>query len=212
MAARVRDLAMPKGFNASTLGEALGVPSSSAANYWSGKRAWPTEVVPDLAEKLATNVEYLMVGGPKIVAPPPASSRRDDLVEIAEIDPRFGLGAVVMDEPPAPEMRSFSRAWLRQITPSEPEELYWARGKGNSMAPTIGAGELVLIDRSDRTLSDTDCIWAFAWGHVGAIKRLRPTPDGTVKILSDNPTVPPDEASWEDIQILGRVVAVVKRL
>jgi phage repressor protein C with HTH and peptisase S24 domain len=111
---------------------------------------------------------------------------------VPEIDPSFGLGRVFMDEAPAPEMRTFSRNWLRQITTTPPEELYWARGRGNSMAPTIDDGEPVLIDRRQQSPRDADLIWAFAWGDIGAIKRLRPMPDGSVKILSDNPAVPPD--------------------
>lgn len=143
----------------------------------------------------------------------PNSSRTDgDLVEVPEIDPRFGLGAVFMDEAEAPEMRTFSRAWLRQLTTTPPEELYWARGRGNSMAPTIDDGEPVLIDRRQQSPRDADLIWAFAWGDIGAIKRLRPMPDGSVKILSDNPAVPPDSAHGSEIHIFGRVVAVAKNL
>ena len=145
----------------------------------------------------------------------PVKRRRDyddELAEVAEIDPSFGLGGVIMDEHAAPEVRIFSRSWLRQITKSPPEELYWARGRGNSMSPTIEEGEPVLIDRMQHSVRDSDLIWAFAWGDVGAIKRLRPMPDGSVKILSDNPAVPPDVAHGSEIHILGRVVAVVKNL
>ncbi len=117
-----------------------------------------------------------------------------------------------MDEAAAPEMRTFSRAWLRQITTSPPEQLYWARGRGNSMAPTIEDGEPVLIDRMQQSPRDADLIWAFAWGDIGAIKRLRPMPDGHVRILSDNPAVPPEIAHGSEIHVFGRVVAVVKNL
>ncbi len=141
-----------------------------------------------------------------------SADESSDLVKVAEIDPRFGLGAAFMDEPPAPEMRSFSRAWLRQISSSAPDELYWARGRGDSMKPTIGDGEIVLIDRTQQTPRDQDLIWAFAWGDIGAIKRLRPMPDGSVKILSDNESVPPETAIEGELHIFGRVVAVVKKL
>jgi phage repressor protein C with HTH and peptisase S24 domain len=142
----------------------------------------------------------------------PSPRGQDDTVEVSEIDPRFGLGAAFMDETAVPEKRQFSRAWLRQISTSPPHELYWARGRGDSMKPTINDGEIVLIDRSDRTPRDADLIWAFAWGDLGAIKRLRPLPDGTVKILSDNESVPPETAVDGEIHIFGRVIAVVKKL
>ncbi|MEO6360611.1 MAG: S24 family peptidase [Sphingomicrobium sp.] len=109
-------------------------------------------------------------------------------------------------------MERFSRTWLRQITTTPPDELYWARGRGNSMAPTINEGEPCLIDRREQSPRDADLIWAFSWGDIGAIKRLRPMPDGTVKLLSDNPAVPSETAHGSEIHIFGRVVAVVKNL
>jgi phage repressor protein C with HTH and peptisase S24 domain len=173
-----------------------------------------------IARALDVSVDWLLTGrGPNPSAPssatkfdqPPAISSKD-LVQVPEIDPSFGLGAVFMDEAAAPEMRTFSRAWLRQITTTPPDELYWAAGRGNSMAPTIEDGEPVLIDRRQQSPRDADLIWAFAWGDIGAIKRLRPMPDGSVKILSDNPAVPPESAHGSEIHIFGRVVAVVKNL
>lgn len=156
--------------------------------------------------------EFLKGGGRNSEQAAGIKAAPDDLVEIAQIDTSYGLGAVIMDEVATPEMRTFSRAWLRQITSSPPEELYWGRGRGNSMAETINDGDPLLIDRGQQSVRDTDLIWAFAVGDVGAIKRLRPVPDGNVRILSDNPAVPPDSAHGSEIHIFGRVIAVVKKL
>ena len=78
--------------------------------------------------------------------------------------------------------------------------------------PTIGPSDLVLIDRGQDNLNINDRIWACALGEIGMIKRLRPMPDGSVKILSDNPAVPPEVAHDGELHIIGRVVAVVKKL
>jgi len=51
-----------------------------------------------------------------------------------------------------------------------------------------------------------------AYGQTSMIKRLRPMPDGSVKILSDNASVPPETAYVGEVHVFGRVVAVVKRL
>ncbi|MFV0642955.1 MAG: helix-turn-helix transcriptional regulator [Sphingomonadaceae bacterium] len=137
------------------------------------------------------------------------------MVEVAEIDLRFGLGAAVMDEDvteTTAEMRAFPKSWLRLITSSPPSQLYWARGVGNSMEPNIGDGEVILIDRSQQSPAFADIYWAIAYGQTGMIKRLRPMPDGSVKILSDNPNVPPETAYDGELHIFGRVIAVVKRI
>jgi phage repressor protein C with HTH and peptisase S24 domain len=202
------------------LSRAAGIPASTLYDNLKRGIGKPEHAVA-IARALDVSIDWLLTGsgsersaGPSTTNfdRPPASSTTRDLVQVPEIDPSFGLGAVFMDEAAAPEMRTFSRGWLRQITTTPPDELYWAAGRGNSMAPTIEDGEPVLIDRRQQSPRDADLIWAFAWGDIGAIKRLRPMPDGSVKILSDNPAVPPESAHGSEIHIFGRVVAVVKNL
>lgn len=62
IAERVRERAKELNFSARSLGEALGIPSSTVANYWHGKRSWPSETLNDLAEVLRTNVFTLLTG------------------------------------------------------------------------------------------------------------------------------------------------------
>lgn len=142
-------------------------------------------------------------------APP---SENSDTVEVAEIDLRYGMGATFLDDVVDATPRSFSRAWLRNFTDSPPAELFWAKGQGNSMEPEIRDGDIVLIDRRQQSLLMGDLIWAFAYGDTGMIKWLRPMPDGSVKIYSSNQSVRPETAHDGEINIIGRVVAVVKRL
>ena len=80
------------------------------------------------------------------------------------------------------------------------------------MEPVIGDGDIILIDRSQRSPEFADLIWAIAYGQTGMIKRLRPMADGSVKILSDNPNVPPELAYDGELNVFGRVVAIVKRV
>lgn len=101
---------------------------------------------------------------------------------------------------------------MRYITDTPAKHLYWARGQGNSMEPNIGDGDVILIDRSQQTPGFGDLYWAIAYGQTGMIKRLRPMPDGSVKILSDNPNVPPEVAYDGELHVFGRVIAVVRRI
>lgn len=140
---------------------------------------------------------------------------KSEMVEVAGIDLDFGLGAAFMDQEIVEhqaERRLFPRAWLRMVTSTPADQLYWAQGVGNSMEPAIGDGEVILIDRSKVGSSFGDLYWAIAYGQSGMIKRLRPMPDGSVKILSDNASVPPEIAYDGELHVFGRVVAVVKRI
>lgn len=140
------------------------------------------------------------------------SLSQSDIVELDEIDLRYGLGGTYIDGPFSTEKRQFSRAWLRHVTMTSPEHLFWATGDGDSMEPTIRTGEIVLIDKSQISPRSGDGIWAIAWGDIGMIKRLRPHPDGSVEILSDNRLVPPATAVDGELHVIGRVIAVVRRL
>lgn len=142
-------------------------------------------------------------------------AQHPDMVEIAAIDLNFGLGAAFMDSEVVEhevDTMLFPRDWLRSITRSPPERLYWAKGVGNSMEPTIGDGDVILIDRSAVGSTFGDLYWAIAYGQAGMVKRLRPMPDGSVKILSDNPNVPPELAHDGELHVFGRVIAVVRRI
>lgn len=136
----------------------------------------------------------------------------EDTVELDQIDLRYGMGASFTDSPVAVERRPFSRGWLRSITPTAPRHLFWAIGDGDSMEPTIRSGEVILIDRSQDTPRLDDGIWAVTHGEIGMIKRLRQLPDGTVELHSDNHLVRPQTAVDGELHVIGRVIAVVRRL
>jgi len=134
-----------------------------------------------------------------------------DLVPVASIDMAYGMGGTFADEPVTMEVMHFPRPWLESVTSTPPACLTWARGRGNSMAPTIEDHDLILIDRSDRNVRDQDAIWAFTIGDIGMMKRLRVRGE-TVTILSDNDRVPPDTAHPDEINVVGRVTHIVRRL
>lgn len=135
-----------------------------------------------------------------------------DTVELEQIDLRYGMGGTFADGPVEVERRPFSREWLRSITATSPRHLFWAIGDGDSMEPTIRSGEIILIDRSQDTPRMDDGIWAVTHGEIGMIKRLRHRPDGVVELHSDNHLVRPQTAVDGELHVVGRVIAVVRRL
>jgi phage repressor protein C with HTH and peptisase S24 domain len=176
-----------------------------------------------IARELQTTPEYLSgetddvsaeMLGDRRLAFHGADHQRDDpdTVMVDHIDLRFGLGGQYLDGPVDTVKRKFSRSWLRNFTDSPPELLSWTTAAGDSMAPTILDTDMILIDRGDREVEFGDKFWAIAYGQVGMIKRLRPMPDGGVKILSDNPLVPPETAYDDEMHVVGRVAAIVRKM
>jgi hypothetical protein len=138
------------------------------------------------------------------------AAERLDLVAIQSIDLAYGMGISFTDVPIEVDVLHFPKAWIETITSSPPALLTWGRGRGDSMMPTINDHDLVLLDRSQTTIREQDAIWAFTEGDTGSIKRLRLRND-RVTILSDNPSVPPDEVHVAEIRIVGRVIFIGRR-
>lgn len=209
------------GMNQSQLADAVGVKQPSIGRLISGDTK-TTRYLDLIARALDTTAEYLRgetdepgragLGDrrPAFRGAEPEPDR--DTVELDEIDLRYGLGGQYLDGPVETTKRKFSRSWLRMFTDSAPEHLVWTSGSGDSMEPTIKDHDIVLIDRSDVKVEFGDKFWAIAYGQVGMIKRLRPMPDGGVKILSDNQLVPPETAYDDEMHVVGRVVAIVRRM
>ncbi len=143
----------------------------------------------------------------QIALPAPASNSDLDMVEIQQIDLAYGMGGMFTDVPIEIDVLKFPKIWVETITYSPPTMLTWARGRGDSMLPTIHDGDVILLDRSQTRVTEQDAIWAFTVGDVGSIKRLRIKGDRFV-ILSDNPSVPDDEELQDLVRIVGRVIFV----
>lgn len=147
--------------------------------------------------------------------PPPQGDRllpAEKLVPVREIDLTLGMGGRYLDVPVTETVRHFSRDWIRQYTRASPEHLLFAQGVGDSMKPTLEDSDLLLIDCSQQTLNMADKIWAISYADCGSVKRLRPVPGGGVEIHSDNPAVPTATAYDGELHILGRVVAIVRKM
>jgi len=172
-----------------------------------------------LANALKVPVDYLLSESFELSDDERPDRRKDvygdedgDKISVKQLDIRFGMGGgAIYDLPVEAQSMSFSKAWIRQFTTAPVEHLFWASGFGDSMYPTIGDGDLVLVDQSQRTPRIADQVWALNQYGQGMIKRLRATADGYA-ILSDNPQVPAASATDGSMEIVGRVVAIVRRI
>lgn len=141
-----------------------------------------------------------------------ATFEEPDLVPVREIDLSYGMGATYLDVPVTEEVHHFPRAWLRRYTRSAPDKLFFAQGLGDSMEPTLHDSDLLLIDTDQRQLTSADRIWVLTYADCGMIKRLRPVPGGGVEVWSDKKEVSPFTAYDGELDIIGRVVAVQRKL
>ena len=207
------------------LAEALEMPSSTYAAYEDPKKFKKAVLPLPLTAKLAEVFEEKGVPRDATLAlaginssgaieqSPEDMAHRLDAVMLPEIDVGYSMGGGAdVEDFPVVQMVPFSRAWLGSLTQAPASELFVARGDGDSMMPTLLDQDIVIIDRSQRTMRQQDRIWAVSYAGFGMIKRLRALPDGSLQINSDNPAVSPIIAVDGEAFIIGRVVAVVRRI
>lgn len=175
-----------------------------------------------IARALETNVDYLL-GDTDDPAPASLALRRPthrapivehgDTVEVAVSDVSYGMGGAFVDDSVSQtSIERFPRSFIRLFTRGPFAQLYFATGIGDSMQPTIHHNDLVLIDRSQDALRVSDQLWAISTGSIGMIKRVRVIPSGSVLLVSDNQDVSDYAVGEDELHLIGRVVAVIKRL
>lgn len=105
----------------------------------------------------------------------------------------------------------FREDWIRHEIGVSPQNLSIIRVDGDSMEPTLRAGDVILINRNISRL-DREGIYIIHTGGVLLVKRLQILPEAKVRVTSDNPAFEPwtvDLASLdegEEFRIDGRVV------
>lgn len=213
-AVRLRERMNALQMSQSELARRVGISQASIYHLVSGG-GQGSKHLHRIARELETTVAYLEgeIADPDQGAAPPQPGRAADqldLVSISQIDLAYGMGATFADGHVDVDVLHFPRTWIEAITSSPPGLLTWASGRGDSMAPTIHDGDLVLLDRSQRRVVEQDALWAYTVGDFGAIKRLR-MKGNRVVILSDNPSVPPDEELADEVNIVARVIFVGRR-
>lgn len=118
-----------------------------------------------------------------------------------------GPGAIPYDREGKPYF-AFDEGWLKSLTASPSGRLSIIRVEGDSMAPTLNAGDDILVDLGDCGDRLRDGIYVLRADDALVVKRLALHPAGRrVTVQSDNPAYPdwPD-CDIDDIQCIGRVI------
>ncbi len=141
---------------------------------------------------------------------------RDDAIDIAPgmipvtrsaVRVSAGPGVIPGSEAGEPYF-AFDRRWLKTLTSAGSDHLSIVRVEGDSMAPTLGDGDDVLLDLRDALEPLRDGIYVLRIDERLLVKRLAVHPMGRhVTVQSDNPAYPdwPD-CPIEDVVCIGRVI------
>ena len=149
-------------------------------------------------------------GVPESVLGGPPERRNDSrLVSVSRhpITVSAGAGAIVSAEVGRPYF-AFDERWLKALTATTTDNLSIVRVEGDSMAPTLNAGDDILVDLCDCGDRLRDGIYVLRVDDALLVKRLAINPLGRrVTVQSDNPSYPdwPD-CELSEINCIGRVI------
>lgn len=183
------------------------------------KRGTPRKLDEDDRRRLARyfGVEEAVLGGGSESVPVQRSVSALSMPSIVTV-PRLALGASAgagsldVDERAAGSM-AFDSHWLRDLG-VRGESAAIIRVDGESMAPTLGHGDDIMVDHRDGAERLRDGIYVLRLDGVLMVKRIATGPQrGRFSVLSDNIHYP----DWPDIDpalvaIVGRVVWTGRRL
>lgn len=238
---RLKEWRRNKGLSQRELATVLGRSQGYVGNIEAGTTGFSRDLIARLLERTTANLAWLLTGtGPmdvpkgepgfpgrhgEVVQPPdydrPAHGdvRIDDqeftLIRRYEINVSAGPGIVPIEGSDG-DYLAFSTSWVsRHGLNSDLSGL--VRVKGDSMAPTIPDGALVLVHLPEMFVK-SEGIYAYSRNGEAFIKRLVPvgvTEDhkpAALVIVSDNPSYAPETILGEalnEIRVVGRIRSVL---
>ena len=192
------------------LAERLGVKKNTVWN-WENEKSYPNALqIMDFLD-FGFDVQYILTGKRQV-----SDNLNDEefaLIPFFDVEVSAGCGTMGdgVTEPAA--HLAFRRDWLQTQGLNE-KYLSCVVARGDSMEPTIGNRDTLLVDTS-RAIPHDGHIYVIRSSDTLWVKRVQKQIDGTLLLLSDNDAYPPMPLHLDqhpDIQIIGQVMNVSRDL
>lgn len=195
--------------------KAIGVGQSTISNILTG-RTTDSRYLPRIAAFLGVDPGWLLGTKDDPHAEPEGyyedAARDMGARLIDEIDLQFSMGGGAVIDQVQHQRIAVPESWVLPAMRGSFDDLFITYPKGDSMRPTIGDGDAVLVDRSQTRITGQDQIWCIAYGDLGMIKRVRQLPDGGYLIINDNPAIENFTAYDGEMHTIGRVIWIGRRV
>ena len=176
------------------------------------RRGVPKRLKEEERRKLA---RYFAVPESLLGGPPDEPLAANDLVSVKRhpVAVSAGPGAIVSEEAGRPYF-GFDERWLKALTGTPAARLSIVRVEGDSMAPTLSAGDDIMVDLGDAANRIRDGIYVLRVDDAVVVKRIALHPMGrTVTVQSDNPAYPDwPNFNIDEINCIGRVIWAGRRV
>lgn len=231
LATRIKQAREEKGLSQADLAERVGMKQTSIASIEGGSVERPKKL-REIARALGCDETWLL--GEDEDRDHEITRESEDQANgiqpevpagaIAEIDVRAGLGGggiiqhgyireeggLTTVDALKPEFWMLPQSFIRQQFAVSTTRLIVLETLGDSMMPTIEPNERIFVD-TGHVKPSPDGIYAIrdSFGEI-VVKRLQ-VDGSTVKVISDNHRHPLREMRLQDLDVVGKVVATIKR-
>ena len=158
----------------------------------------------DLAERLGVKKNTLDF---------PSNTTEYDYIPMFDVEVSAGNGAAAYGVTDPAMHLAFRKDWLKSRGLFA-KDLNCVVARGDSMEPTINSKDTLLVDTSKNNPRDGQ-IYVIRSSDVLWVKRIQRQIDGSLSLISDNPTYAPMQLNLDDhpdIQVIGQVVQISKDL
>jgi phage repressor protein C with HTH and peptisase S24 domain len=209
---RLRQAREEAGFkSASEAAARFGWKAPTYLSHENGTRSYDDEMALVYSRAFRVSPEWLLYGraaGETAGLDSPPGFR---LVDVFDIEASAGAGSVVTVEEPLYEL-AFREDWVRSITSARGDDLLVIRAKGDSMLPTLTDGDTLLVDRTKRNIN-YDGLFILRYDDVLRVKRIDFNPATRMyRVKSDNPAYDAFDVSAQDLDVIGRVIWIGRKV
>ncbi len=205
---RIADLRKAKGWSQQRLAEEIGTTVNNLGKLERGARRLNQDWINRISDALGCEPDEIIKASKHFT--PPSGQREEPrpldmkrapdqlptrsayadagAVQLRRVNLELAMGdGTSLEDWIEEQPYDFDSGELRSITTTPAHLLLIGKGIGDSMEPTIGSHDDVMIDLTERELTRFDGIYALTIEGAGAIKRLSPAGAGMIEVISDNP-------------------------
>lgn len=209
---RVKTLRKVLKLNQTEFGKKIGITMRAVQKWENGESKPQNSTLKSLINTFHVNPDWLLNGTGEMFISNKNVEQDEDIVSIpyyAEVSAAAGSGALVYDENTIKHLKISSAI----INISTGDNVCLINATGNSMQPVIDDRDLLLVDLSQKLITD-EGIYVIRLDTTLVVKRVQKILNGII-LISDNPQYPPKEITADnfnenDAAVIGKVIAVIK--
>lgn len=208
------DIDLDRGITDVDLGKVLDTDKNTVSRYRREKGSLMGKVIDNLVHHYHFHPMWLFFneGEPfpgarnkyKDVCGPERPTFSDEFALVPQVAGSISAGAGLQPDDNVDLRVAFRRDWITRK--GRTQNMSLIKVQGDSMEPTLLAGDLVMVDHGRAFIASQGGIYAIVINDQIMIKRVMPVYPDKLLVISDNKQYPPQEWAAENVCVNGKVI------